>query len=65
MYNAFRPYVISIQVMGTQQRDDLLVNIPALRKLDAMLLVSMAVSFFRVSSNQIYRCNGAVCLFLL
>ena len=38
---AFRPYRISIQVMGTQQRGDLLVNIPALRKLDAMLLVSM------------------------
>jgi hypothetical protein len=29
--------------MSTQQRGDLLVNIPALRKLDAMLLVSMAV----------------------
>nr|ACN31269.1 unknown [Zea mays] len=28
----------NIEVMGTQQRGDLLVNIPALRKLDAMLL---------------------------
>lgn len=27
--------------MGTQQRRDLLINIPALRKLDAMLLVSI------------------------
>jgi hypothetical protein len=35
--------------MGTQQRRDLLMNVPALQKLDAMLLVGMAVKILQSS----------------
>jgi len=33
---------VEMEVMGTQQRRDLQANIPALRKLDTMLLVCMS-----------------------
>jgi hypothetical protein len=36
-------YLLVKQIMVTQQRQDLQMNIPALRKLDAMLLVSMGL----------------------
>jgi hypothetical protein len=54
----------SNQVMGTQQRGDLLVNIPALRKLDAMLLVSTTISYLSLqhtqSNLQMQRLRGRV-----
>jgi hypothetical protein len=37
--------------MITQQRQDLQMNIPALRKLDAMLLVSMGMLYLGHSLN--------------
>jgi hypothetical protein len=57
----------SNQVMGTQQRGDLLVNIPALRKLDAMLLVSTTISYLSLQhtqSNIQMQCNGSGRVFL-
>uniref|UniRef100_A0A0E0N0N2 PRONE domain-containing protein n=1 Tax=Oryza rufipogon TaxID=4529 RepID=A0A0E0N0N2_ORYRU len=41
----------SMEVMGTQQRRDLLINIPALRKLDAMLLHYFAVVLLPVEQE--------------
>ncbi|ONM39350.1 Rop guanine nucleotide exchange factor 9 [Zea mays] len=57
----------NIEVMGTQQRGDLLVNIPALRKLDAMLLVSTTISYLSLQhtqSNIQMQCNGSGRVFL-
>jgi hypothetical protein len=37
--------IVAKQVMGTQLRKDILMNLPALRKLDAMLLVGSLRKF--------------------
>ena len=43
------PFLPVKQIMVTQQRQDLQMNIPALRKLDGMLLVSMGLLILKLN----------------